>query len=141
MLFAKWAVALGIVYVVAGVGTSFLSAETADLHTTDARGGGLQTSVWVVDVTGDLWIRATDPEALWYARLRANPDVQLVRDGRRVPCRALIVDGFDDQVDEAMREKYGRADELIAWVRDPSEFVAIRLDPVRAADRWSEHYP
>jgi len=138
---AKWAAVLGLAYAVAGVGTSFLSAEVADLHTTDGRGGGLQTSVWVVDVAGDLWIRATDPEALWLARLHANPDVELVRDGHRVPCRALILDGVDERVDAAMREKYGRADELVAWVRDPGEFVAIRLDRVPAGDRWSEWPP
>ncbi|MEM9175404.1 MAG: hypothetical protein AAGC67_09220 [Myxococcota bacterium] len=136
MVVLKWAAALGFVYVVGGVGTSFLSAETVELETHDPRGGALQTSLWVVDVNGDTWIRATDPEALWFTRLRAAPDVRILRDGVRSARRAVIASGFEDRVEEAMREKYGRADELLAWLRDPDDFVAIRLDATGELDAW-----
>ena len=141
MVIVKWAAVLGLLYIAVGTGTPFLSAETLDLETSDPRGGALQTSLWVVDVGGDVFVRATDPEALWLGRLRSQPDVRVLRDGVRSPRRALIVEGVDEKVDHAMREKYGRADEALAWLRDPADFVVIRLDPVRDADRWAEHYP
>ncbi len=141
MVIARWAVVLGLFYVVAGVGVDFLSGEVAELETGDPRGGALQTSVWVVDLSGEVWIRATNPDALWLARLRADPDVRLLRDGVRSPRRALILDDFDDQIALAMREKYGRADAVMAWMRDPGDYVSIRLEPLRESDRWSESYP
>lgn len=141
MVIARWAVVLGLFYVVAGVGVDFLSGEVAELETGDPRGGALQTSVWVVDLSGEVWIRATNPDALWLARLRADPDVRLLRDGVRSPRRALILDDFDDQIALAMREKYGRADAVMTWMRDPGDYVSIRLEPLRESDRWSESYP
>lgn len=141
MVIAKWALALGLLYAAGGVTADFLSSEVVDLETSDPRGGALQTSVWVVDVGGEVWIRATEPEDLWFVRLQANPDVRLLRDGVRTSRRARIVDGFDDKVDDAMREKYGWADQVLAWLRDPADYVSIRLEPVSASDRWDEHYP
>ena len=140
MVLAKWAVVLGLVYVALGVGSSFVSAETVELETRDPRGGALQTAVWVVELNGDTWIRAVDPDAMWFNRLLAEPEVRVRRGDVRTAHRAQIVAGFEDRVDEAMRAKYGRADELLSWLNDPAGFVSIRLEPIEGGG-WAEHYP
>lgn len=138
---AKWALAIGIAYVFAGVGGSFLSGEVVELETRDPRGGALHTSLWIVDLSGDVWLRANNPDAVWLSRLRADPEVTLIRDGERSQRRALIVDGVEERIDHGLRAKYGRADEVLAYFRDPDDSVVIRLDEVPDADRWSEAYP
>ena len=141
MQFAKWALALLVVYLLASVGVTFATSEVATVETRDVRGGALQTSVWVVDLSGDVWIRASFPDAMWLSRLREDPNVTLIREGERSQRRALIVDGVQERIDQGMRAKYGRADEAFAYLRNPYESVVIRLDAVAEADRWSEAYP
>ena len=141
MPMAKWALGVALVYVFAAIGSSFLSSEVVTVETRDERGGTLTTSLWVVDVSGDTWVRATDPDALWLERLRANPQVAFVRDDDRSERRALIVDGVARKIDTAMREKYGRADQIAALFRDPGESVVVRLDAADGSSRWGEVYP
>jgi hypothetical protein len=101
--------------------------ETVELETIDVFGRIFPTTVWIVDAYGDTWIRADDPESVWLQRIRINPVVYVTRKGVKAEYRAEVVDGFTSQINEAMREKYGRADEVIAPLRDPDEAVAIRL--------------
>jgi len=101
--------------------------EVVTLETHDERGGKYETSVWVVDLYGDQWIRSGDPEATWLQRIREYPEVHLTRDGEREVYQAEIVDDFADRINGGMREKYGRADMLISTIHDDDEVVAIRL--------------
>ena len=57
--------------------------------------------------------------------------MKVTREGETKLYRANVIDGLGNRVNEKMREKYGRADELIATLHDPEKVVAIRLDEQR----------
>ena len=101
--------------------------ETVELETVDERGTTFFTTLWVVDLHEEPWLRAGDPEATWLQRLRRDPEVFLVRDGERKVYRAEIDERSTERVNEAMREKYGRADQIVSVVQDHAQSVAIRL--------------
>lgn len=115
--------------------------EIVQLETTDPRGGVHRTSLWVADLDRRAWLRASDPAALWLARVRAEPRVWVVREGVRRPYHAVPVPAMQGRLGEAMRAKYGRADAWLARIRDPGDAVAIRLDPGSEAAAWGEVYP
>jgi len=101
--------------------------ETVELETIDVFGRTFPTTVWIVDAYGDTWIRADDPESVWLQRIRINPVVYVTRKGVKAEYSAEVIEGFTKQINEAMREKYGRADEIVAPLHDRDEAVAIRL--------------
>lgn len=101
--------------------------ETVQLETFDERGNAFPTTLWVVDLHEEPWIRAGDPEAGWLQRLKVSPQVFLTRDGQRMPYRAELSDEGAGRINEAMREKYGRADQLIELIHEPDAVVAVRL--------------
>jgi|JI10StandDraft_1071094.scaffolds.fasta_scaffold512674_2 hypothetical protein len=101
--------------------------ETVVLETRDERGNSLQTTLWVVDLHDEPWLRAGDPEAAWLQRIEQYPAVFLIRDGERKPYRAEIAEESAWRVDEAMREKYAWADWIVSWIHASAGVVAIRL--------------
>ena len=115
------------VYLAAILLASEYGGEVVNLETHDERGGKYETSVWIVDLYGDQWIRAGDPEATWLQRIRDYPEVHVTRFGEREVYRAEIVEDFADRINDGMREKYGRADRLISTIHDDDAVVAIRL--------------
>jgi hypothetical protein len=113
--------------------------EVATLSTFEADGVPQETAVWVVEGDGlgtadEVFLR-TGPETAWLARLRANPAVDLVRDGEARAYLARIEEEAEIRtlVNRAMEEKYGFADRVIGTFFDPAESVPIRLvpDPAR----------
>jgi len=116
-----------ILFVLAILGASNYGGEVVDLETHDERGGSYVTSVWIVDLYGDQWLRAGSPKATWLNRLRVYPEVHVTRHDQREAYRAEVVADFAGRVNEGMREKYGRADLLISTIHDDEEVVAIRL--------------
>lgn len=106
---------------------SEFGGEVVQLETRDERGGNYATSLWIVDAYGDVWLRAGDPGAAWLQRLRRDPQVFVTRNGTRQAYRAEIVEDFADRINDAMRDKYGWADEVIAMIHDSDEVVAIRI--------------
>jgi hypothetical protein len=64
-------------------------------------------------------------------RLLARPDVKLRRGGSLERYEAQPIDGFEEKINAAMREKYGRADQIVGTIHDPDDVLAIRLVPVR----------
>jgi hypothetical protein len=101
--------------------------ETVTLETLDERGNSFMTTLWVVDLHREPWLRAGNADSTWLKRLLVNPDVFLVRDGDRRPYRAEIVEYETDRINYAMRQKYGYADQLISLIHDPDRIVPIRL--------------
>jgi len=101
--------------------------ETVQLETLDERGASFFTTLWVVDLHGQPWIRSGDPEAAWLQRLKTNPQVFLTRGDQRMPYRAEVSDGDAHRINEAMREKYAEADQLVSLIHEPEAVVAIRL--------------
>ena len=97
--------------------------------TTYDEGAAFKTRLWVRDDGMTLWIRAGGTERRWYARLLAEPYVELERNGET---RSYTAEPDRDprivaRVNYLMREKYGWVDRISCWVQDPSEFAPIRL--------------
>jgi hypothetical protein len=112
--------------------------EVATLSTVAVDGAEHETQVWVVEGdglpdgdAGVVFLRAGSPESAWLARLRARPQVALVRGEKR---RAYVAVPEEDaalreRVNLAMAEKYGIADRLIALVFDQRKSTPVRLVP------------
>ena len=100
--------------------------ETVELKTFDER-DVLVTTLWVVDLHDEPWLRAGNPDATWLQRLVETPQVVLVRDGETKSYRAEIDPSELDRVNDMMREKYGWADEVVSLLHDPDSVVAVRL--------------
>jgi hypothetical protein len=100
------------------------------LRTFDVQGKDLYTTLWVIDDTGFVWIRATRPDRKWLLHVQQNPDVQLRRSGRQRAYRAMVFDNPEARayVDPRFREKYGLADRWREW-RNGSDTIPIRLEP------------
>jgi len=109
--------------------------EVVTLQTSNASGASFETSVWVVEDAGSLWLRAGRGNATWLARLRVRPEVTIERHGERRAFHAVPVedDGARERVNAGMAAKYGAADRILARFVDHSRSVPIRLDPSASA--------
>ena len=101
--------------------------EKVELETLDERGNAFFTTLWVVDIHEEPWLRAGDPDSTWLQRLQVEPEVYLIRDGERKPYVAEVVEYESERVNYLMREKYGYADQIVSLIHDPDAVVAIRL--------------
>jgi len=133
----RWIVAvvvvLAVAYVGLMVGASELAEEVVVLRTFDAQGAAHETSLWIVeDADGALWLRAGMPSSSWLERLRARPDVELVRAGTTALYTATPVPEERERIHALTRERYGIADRIISALRDGSQSVPVRLDPRQA---------
>jgi len=115
--------------------------EVATLTTFGADGAEHQTQVWVVEgnglpagAPGEIFLR-TGPHARWLARLRAKPEVELVRGEVRLAYVAVVEESVAvrDSVNAAMDEKYGVPNRLMGRLFDARSSVPVRLvpDPTR----------
>jgi hypothetical protein len=111
--------------------------EVATLVTFDRMGRPMTTELWVVDVDGSTYVRAAGAGDSWLARAEAHPRVHLGRGGGLRTVMAVPVD--DDSVrgavDRAMARKYGLIERMVLVLRDPSQSVPVRLDPLTTAAR------
>lgn len=127
----KWIIGLLITSPLWFAGALYVASEHGGekvvLETVDERGNAFFTTLWVVDIHGEPWLRSGKPDSTWIQRLQASPDVFLVREGERVPYRAEIAGWETDRINYTMREKYGYADQLVSLIHDPEQVVAIRL--------------
>jgi hypothetical protein len=108
--------------------------EVVVLTTRDEREVEFQTSLWVVEHRGSLYLRAGDSESGWYARLKEEPRVKLERNGETRTYRAHPDPRATQIVIDLMAQDYGFADRLIGVVRDNAKSVAIRLEPIQGSD-------
>lgn len=103
------------------------SGEVVVLRTQTRHGRWVDTRLWIVDDGEVAWLHGGDSE--WMRNLRANPGVDVIRDGKSYRYTATPVPGPHPRVHELLREKYGIAD---AWVRliapDGPETVPVRLE-------------
>ena len=106
--------------------------EVVTVTTVAPNGVARDTPLWIVDVQGDLYLRASSPDAQWLAHLESEPDIWLDMRGVRQRARA---EALRDEpvtrrlVNDAMEEKYGLADRGVALLFDPSRSVPIRVYP------------
>ena len=118
-------------YGVGIVAASVLGGEVVTLYTRDDRGREYQTSLWVVEQNGRLWLRAGQPGSDWLKRLVETPEVRLERAGVLGDYRAVVVVSQRDRINTLMADRYGWADQMIGLLRDPEAVTPIRLDPRR----------
>jgi hypothetical protein len=125
----------GLLLAVVAIGSGWIDeGEVVQLTTFDARARAHETDLWIVDVGGRSYVRADLPGAEWLARLRANPEAELRRDGSKLRVRAEPVDDprLRAAVAEAMAAKYGLANRLAGAIRDEERAVAVLLEPIDA---------
>ena len=70
-----------------------------------------RTTIWVVTVDGEVYVRSVRGErGRWYREVSANPGAALHVGDRRIPVHALPVRGEQTvgAVSDAYRDKYGR---------------------------------
>jgi hypothetical protein len=104
--------------------------EVAVLHTIAVNHEDRFATLWVVDDGPHLWIRAENRQRHWISHVRANPAVELRRNGQTLALRAVFFDSPEARayVDPLFREKYGVADALRALLVE-RDTLPIRLDP------------
>ena len=124
---------LGVLMAVAVIffGAQIVASETGEVVIlyTDDGGDEAATRLWVVDHDGHQWLR-TGGDSGWYARLVAEPRVELERDGARRPYLAVPEPAMSGRINALMKEKYAWREDIVsvlAGSRDRA--MAIRLAP------------
>jgi hypothetical protein len=109
------------------------SGEVVVLHTRDAQGVSHETRLWVVDHDGAQWLRAGNASVGWYARLAANPEVEIERRHDTLAYRAQPEPELRDTINERMQEKYGWADSYVCFFFPREHKIPVRLVPAEPA--------
>jgi hypothetical protein len=122
---------LAVVVLMTGISAMSPSSEVVVLTSSDAGGEGLETTVWIVEDQGDLWLRAGNPDSEWLGRVRANPEIALERGDATLRYQAVLVDedAARERVNELMAEKYGASNSMVSLWGDHSVSIPIRLEP------------
>jgi hypothetical protein len=129
------AVAALLALFVAFVGTMYMAMESGEVVVVSAAepSGTVQsTRLWVVDADGFAWLRTGNPDSAWLARLRADPEIEVVRDGESRRFRAVLTTepAVRDRINALVLEKYGWAERLLrAVMLEPERATAVRLEP------------
>jgi len=104
---------------------------TAVLRTLDSDGRAQETVLGLLQDNGQLWVESGHWFRGWYHRVLANPDVELIRDGKAAPYRAVPLDTPEavDLVERLM----GKGKGARYWVMRAMLLFApikpVRLDP------------
>jgi hypothetical protein len=93
-----------------------------------------RTTIWVVTVDGEVYVRSVRGErGRWYREASANPDAALRVGDRRIPVRAVPVRGEPavGAGSDAYREKYGRSSpgSTRAMLRPETLPTTLKLEP------------
>jgi hypothetical protein len=130
---------IGLALAALALGSAWVhEGEVVTLTTWDSGDHACRSRLWIVEVDGRPYLRADLPGARWVERLRSRPVVEVQRDGTRERYEAVPVDdaAVREAVADAMAAKYGLLDDLLgALLRDESEVLPVRLDPVASRDR------
>ena len=110
-----------------GVATYVLGEQTevARLRTFDARSVVHETRLWIVDQPDGAWVRVARPERQWFKRLRAQPEIEIIRNGGAPQKMRATPDPSTEtklRIDRAFRDKYG----LVDWWYG----VLLRSNPI-----------
>ena len=130
---------IGVVTGLLVIGALLLDEGEVVTLMTEVDGTQYPTQVWIVEVDDRKFVRANRPDARWLARVRVNPDVDLLRSGSphdvSEPYRALVVADarLKARVNAAMARKYRLADR--AWGRLANRERAEVIELQRGVDR------
>jgi hypothetical protein len=103
--------------------------EVVVLRTLDESGAPIETRLWIVDHEGQPFLRAGNEGAGWFGRLRAKPEVEVVRGEETLLVRAVPEPAARERVNALMAEKYGWADAYIGAIFSRDDSVPVRLEP------------
>jgi len=104
------------------------TGEVVVLTTTGTDGEPVETRLWVVDLEGSQYLRASEGSG-WYGRLMADAAVELRRGENSSPYAAVPAPEVRGAVNDLMREKYGWRDVYIDWlVGGRDNAFPIRMD-------------
>ncbi len=104
------------------------TGEVVVLTTAGAGGEPVETRLWVVDLEGSQYLRASEGSG-WYGRLMADAAVELRRGENSSPYAAVPSPEVRDRVNDLMRDKYGWRDVYIGWlVGSRDKAMPIRMD-------------
>jgi len=103
--------------------------EVVTLQTRGSDGDRYETQLWVIEVGGELYLRAHYAGAKWLARIRRQPEVELRRGDAS---DSFLAEPVDDPellraVNRAMAVKYGLADCLASSLWDPKKSIPVHL--------------
>ena len=103
--------------------------EVVTLGTRGSNGDRYGTQLWVIEEGGDLYLRAHFARAMWLARIRNQPEVDLRRGEASQSFLAGPVDDPEVRraVNRAMAAKYGFADRLASRVWNPEKSIPVQL--------------
>ena len=107
--------------------------ETVEVVTTDPDGDARTTTVWLVVVDGQGYVRTGSTR--WGDNAQRDPRLALLAGGERFELRAEPVedDALRARIAEAFRAKYGFEDAMLSWVRGGRPRI-MRLLPRERAE-------
>jgi len=124
--FLLWATGVLIVLVAAFGVLQYVASERVEVVTLKTKSGS-ETHLWVIDHDNHTYLRAGSPRAGWYAEVRTDPDVTIVRNGASLNYHAVPRPEVRDLVNKLMREKYTWGDRVISVMIDRDTSVPVEL--------------
>jgi hypothetical protein len=107
---------------------SLAEVDTVQVLTTNEDSRVRDTTVWLVVVDGDGYIRTGG--TAWGDNAVRDPEIEVSIEGTKYPLRVHFVedDGLRQRITDSFREKYGFADSLIGLFRGDRPKI-MRLTP------------
>ena len=108
------------------------SREEIDIETQSATGRTHRTTIWVVVVDNNVYVRSVRGRAgRWYREITANPQGAIYIDGRRIPVRAIPVSdpATIARVSNAYLQKYRNSPFANSIVREETLPTTLQLEP------------
>jgi len=129
MKIVLYLIAALLALVVLVFGSQMVASETGEVVVLTSHGpdGPQETRLWVVDLEGIQYLRAS-PDSGWYQRLLAEPDATLERNGEARAYRTEARLALAAEINSLMQEKYGWRDayiDLLLGGRDDAVPVAL----------------
>ena len=105
--------------------------RTAVLRSYDANGASADTVLGLLDDDGQLWVESGHWFRGWYHRVRSNPDVELLHEGKTTPYRAVPDDS--PEAVQTVTRLMGKGSGVGYWVGRTALLWApirpVRLEP------------
>ena len=108
------------------------SIEEIDIETRSATGRTHRTTIWVVVVDNNVYVRSVRGRTgRWYREITANPQGAIYTDGRRLSVRAIPITDPDTiaRVSNAYLQKYRNSPAVNSIVRQETLPTTLRLEP------------
>jgi hypothetical protein len=108
------------------------SREEIDIETQSATGRTHRTTIWVVVVDNNVYVRSVRGRSgRWYREITANPQGAIYLDGRSLSVRAIPVTdpATIARVSNAYLQKYGHSPFVNSMVREETLPATLRLEP------------